>query len=96
MLDLTVGENLFIGNYPRGKGLGGIDWKKLYERSDELLKTVGLSFSSRNIVRSLSTSQQQLLSIAKALVKKTQILAMSLRRKSLCAPNPLPRGRDCP
>lgn len=76
MLDLSVGENIYMGNYPKKKFSGKIDWDLLYQNSELFLKRVGLNIDPRKKVRNLSTSQQQMLSIAKALVKNPQILIL--------------------
>lgn len=33
--ELTVGENVYVNNYPRNS-LGGVDWKKVYEQTQRL------------------------------------------------------------
>ncbi|KLU58640.1 xylose import ATP-binding protein XylG [Peptococcaceae bacterium CEB3] len=74
-LDLTVAENIYLGCLPQ-KRRGWVDWKRLYAEADRALALVGLNLNSRSRVRSLSTSQQQLLSIAKALVRNPKILVL--------------------
>ncbi len=74
-LDLTVAENIFLGRLPKKKS-GFVDWKRIREESDEALKRLGFKIDSRQIVRSLSTSQQQLVSIVKALVRNPRILVL--------------------
>jgi D-xylose transport system ATP-binding protein len=74
-LDLGVAENLFMGRWKKGKA-GRIDWEQLYTQSEEYLKLVGLQVSSRQPVRYLSSSQQQLLSIAGALSRSPRILVL--------------------
>lgn len=76
MRDLSVGENVFMGHYPQGKFRGRIDWNLVYENAEKLLKRVGLDVDPRTKVRNLSTSQQQMLSIAKALAKNPKILIL--------------------
>jgi D-xylose transport system ATP-binding protein len=75
MLDLNIAENIFVGRYPKKKG-GPIDWKKVYEDAGEVLARVGLDINPREIVRNLSTSQQQLVSIAKAIQVNPSILVL--------------------
>ena len=76
MLDMSVGENIFVGHYPEAKFHGRVNWDKLYTDSKELLRKVGLNIDPRMKVRNLSTSQQQMLSIAKALAKNPKILVL--------------------
>ncbi|MCP4399993.1 MAG: sugar ABC transporter ATP-binding protein [bacterium] len=74
-LDLTIAENIFLGRLPKKKS-GFIDWKRIRQESDGALKRMGLEVDSLQIVRSLSTSQQQLVSIVKALVRYPRILVL--------------------
>jgi len=76
MLDMSVGENIFVGHYPEKKFRGRVNWDLLYKNSGELLKRVGLNIDPRTKVRNLSTSQQQMLSIAKAIAKNPKILIL--------------------
>lgn len=76
MRDLSVGENIFIGKYPEGRIKGKIDWDLVYENAQRLLKRVGLEVDPKTKMRNLSTSQQQMLSIAKALAKDPKILIL--------------------
>lgn len=73
-LDLSVAENLFLGNVPSKKGI--VQWKEMYRNAEQYLQQVGLDVNPREDVRNLSSSQQQLLSIAKALACKPQIILL--------------------
>ena len=75
MLDMDIAENIFIGNMPKWRG-DIIDSKKMYRMASEFMEQVGLNLNPRAMVRTLSTSQQQMLSIAKALAKKPKILVL--------------------
>ena len=46
--DLTVAENLFLGNPIRTK-YGTVDWKSMYERADELKKMLGKHGEKLNV-----------------------------------------------
>ncbi len=74
--ELSVAENIFLGRLPRRKISWFIDWKKTFDTSTEALKKVGLDVSPTEQVRFLSTSQQQMLSIAKALFRNPRILVL--------------------
>jgi ABC-type sugar transport system ATPase subunit len=74
-LDLTVAENIFLGRLLKKKS-GLVDWQKVREKSDEALRRLELDIDSGQIVRGLSTSQQQLVSIVKALVRNPRILVL--------------------
>ncbi|WP_010257193.1 sugar ABC transporter ATP-binding protein [Treponema primitia] len=71
-LDLTVAENIFLGNL-ENKG-GFIQWGNIKESTKEYLKMVQLELEPDEMVRNLSTSHQQLLSIAKALACQPKII----------------------
>jgi ABC-type sugar transport system ATPase subunit len=71
-LDLTVAENIFLGNL-KSKG-GFIKWKEVKKSALEYLKTVQLDLNPEETVRNLSTSHQQLLSIAKALACNPNVI----------------------
>ncbi len=74
-LNLTVAENIFLGRL-RKKKSGLVDWQKVREESNAALKRLGLDIDGQQIVRGLSTSQQQLVSIVKALVRNPRILVL--------------------
>lgn len=73
--DLSVAENLFMGDPPRRLG-GLIDWKRANDQAVYYLKKVGLDLSPGEELGNLSTSQQQLVSIARALARKPRILVL--------------------
>ena len=75
MLDMSIAENIFMGSLPQ-KRKGIVDSKELYHQATELLAQVGLRLDPKSIVRTLSASQQQMLSIAKAMAKKPRILVL--------------------
>ena len=73
--DLDVAENIYMGHHPVGR-LRQVDWKHMYARVDTLLATLGVQFTARTPVRSLSVADQQLVEIAKALNVETHVLVM--------------------
>ena len=82
----TIGENIFLGRYPIKKLLGFIptvDHDKMYKDTDELLKKVKLPFDSKQLVGSLSTSQMQLVEIAKAVSANCRVLILDEPTSSL-------------
>lgn len=72
--DLSIGENIFLGREPK-KGFR-IDFTKLHEESDKLLKKLNVNTSSKELVKSLSIGQQQMIEIAKALSLDAKIIIM--------------------
>lgn len=81
--DITVGENIFIGREPLTK-FGFINYKEIYERSLEILASIGLKDMDPNtIVRELTISQQQMIEIAKAISTNAKIIVMDEPTSSL-------------
>ncbi|MGB7207069.1 MAG: xylose ABC transporter ATP-binding protein [Pyrinomonadaceae bacterium] len=72
--ELTVGENIFLGQEPSRFGV--IDWSELYHKASTLLRDLHLSIDPRVPVGTLGIGQQQLVEIAKALSKKATILVL--------------------
>ncbi len=71
---LSIAENVFLGNEILEFGI--INWDKTELKANELLRRVGLSRKSSNLVRDLSVGEQQLVEIAKALSKKVNLLIL--------------------
>lgn len=63
--ELSVAENMFLGNMPQKKGM--VDWKKTFELAEETLKKLSLEIAVHTKVKYLSIGQQQLIEIAKAI-----------------------------
>ncbi|HMT06861.1 MAG TPA: ATP-binding cassette domain-containing protein, partial [Pyrinomonadaceae bacterium] len=72
--ELTVGENIFLGQEPQKFGV--IDWAELYHRASSLLRDLELDLDPRVHAGSLGIGQQQLVEIAKALSKDARILVL--------------------
>lgn len=78
---MTIGENMFLGN-ERGKS-AAIDWNETYGEADKYLKMVGLSESSKVLVKDIGTGKQQLVEIAKAMAKHAKLLILDEPTSSL-------------
>jgi len=78
---MSIGENMFLGN-ERGKS-ASIDWNETYGEADKYLRMVGLSESSRVLVKELGTGKQQMVEIAKALAKHAKLLILDEPTSSL-------------
>ena len=79
--ELSIGENMFLGN-ERGSKFS-IDWDQTYSEADRYLKMVGLSESSKTLVKDIGTGKQQLVEIAKALAKHAKLLILDEPTSSL-------------
>lgn len=74
MLDSSVAENIFVGNLPMKNGF--VDYKKLYEDTQELLDLAKMDISPKMHVRPLNSGQMQMISLLRAYVKKPRILVL--------------------
>jgi ribose transport system ATP-binding protein len=79
---LSVGENILIGNEPRGRW-GTIQWHKLHALASEILHNLHLNLDPHSIVSQMGSAEQQAVEIAKALYKNAQIVIMDEPTASL-------------
>ncbi len=78
---LSVCENLFLGNEIASRGL--MNWSKAYIEAENALKEVGLELNPATKIYDLGVGQQQLVEIAKAIAKHTDILILDEPTASL-------------
>jgi len=78
---MSIGENMFLGN-EKGKAFA-IDWGKTYAEADKYLAAVGLSESSRTLIKDIGVGKQQMVEIAKALSKHAKLLILDEPTSSL-------------
>lgn len=71
---LSIAENIFVGRYPM-KG-GRVDRREMESRAHHGLERLGLDISPRRLVQGLSTANQQLIEIAKALTLNARLLIL--------------------
>lgn len=72
--ELSITENLFLGNEPTKRGV--IDWVGAKRRAGELLARVGLTEDPDTQIKNLGVGKQQLVEIAKALDKQVKLLIL--------------------
>lgn len=72
---LTVAENVLMGHLPRTGGVA-IDWKRVRAEVQRILEMLGVSLPLDARVDQLSTAQQQMVEIAKALSRDSRILVL--------------------
>lgn len=72
--DLTIAENLCLGDWPMGKY--GVDWKALKQNAQSLLESENLPYAPDTLMRSLSVSDIQMIEILKAVNHNAQIVIM--------------------
>ena len=71
---LSIAENLFLGNEVASNGI--INWPLAFQKTETLLKKVGLSEPPTTQVGKLGVGKQQLIEIAKALAKDVRLLIL--------------------
>ena len=71
---LSIAENIFVGRYPMKAGR--VDRKEMEERAHRGLERLGLDISAKRTVEGLSTANQQLIEIAKALTLDAKLLIL--------------------
>lgn len=82
VLDFTVAENLFMADYIKHGCF--VDWKKLYDRAEQIIKSVNLDIDVRAKAGDLSVSEQQLLLVLKACyVENAKIIILDEASASL-------------
>jgi|LSQX01.1.fsa_nt_gb ABC-type sugar transport system ATPase subunit len=71
---LTIAENIFLGRVPTNKGI--VSYRKMFDESRKYLDMVGLMINPKTLMRNLSTSQQQMVAIARAISRNPKILIL--------------------
>lgn len=73
--ELTIAENIFLGREITG-AFGKIQWTKMYQEADKLLKRLNVKHSSKTLLGDLSLGEQQMVEIAKALSFESKVIIM--------------------
>ena len=73
--DLTVAENIFIGNWPTNR-FGLIDYESLYQEAKKLLDNLKIDLNVEALVRTLNVPQKQSVQIAKAMATEAKIFIL--------------------
>lgn len=82
--ELTVAENIALGREPMGQRLPFVvDGRRAVKEAQILLDSIGLDLEAQTRVRDLSTAQQQMVEIAKAVSFDAKILVMDEPTSSL-------------
>ena len=81
----SIAENIYCGRYPYKKfgPIKVVDHKKMYEDTQFLLDDLGLDFKATDKLGTLSTSQMQLVEIAKAVSANAKIIILDEPTSSL-------------
>ncbi|PYS98249.1 MAG: D-xylose ABC transporter ATP-binding protein [Acidobacteria bacterium] len=81
--ELTVAENIAIGQERDGSVFGMVNWARRKQRAKELLDRIGARISPEQIAAELSMPQQQLVEIARALGANARVLVLDEPTASL-------------
>ena len=73
-MDLSVAENIFLGILPQS--LGFVKWEKARLMAKDVLNRLKVNIDPNDTVRNLNTSMQQLVCIARALVRNPKVLIL--------------------
>ena len=81
-LDRNVMDNLFLGRYPTNK-YGIIDEKKMYDECIKLFSSLNMNVDPKQLMRTMSVSQRQMVEIAKAVSYNAKIIVLDEPTSSL-------------
>lgn len=75
---MTIAENIFLGREPVGQGLarGMVNFKKLYQNTQEILNKMDIDYNPHTIMAELSLAGKQLIEIAKAISRQASVIIM--------------------
>lgn len=71
--ELTVAENIFMGNFPKKRGF--VDFKELNLRAQALIDEFGLDISPTDRIKELSAAMQQMVEIIKVYSRHPKLIA---------------------
>lgn len=74
--DLNIAENIFMGHMPLNPKTRAVDWKQMYQRAGEILRSLSVNLDPKSQVFGLSIAEQQMVEIAKALSLNAKVLIM--------------------
>jgi len=73
---LNAAENIFLGREPRAKVPGFVDFRTMYNEAQQVIDRLGVALDIRTPVNRLSIAQQQMVEIAKATSRRSDIIVM--------------------
>ena len=87
--DLSVLENLYVGAYLRPLRTTGrrVDWARMRARAQEVVASLGVELDLGAPVHRLSAAQQQLVEIARALLRDARVIIMDEPTGPLAQPD---------
>ena len=73
---MNAAENIFLGREPASAVPGMIDFRRMYADAQDVIGELGVALDIRAPIRDLSVAQQQMVEIAKATSRKSNVIAM--------------------
>ncbi len=83
--DLTVGENVFLGNQPVMAG-GIVDWARINSEAKKLISSLGLDIDPRTRMGALPVGLQQLVELSRVLFSGARIIILDEPTSALSPP----------
>ena len=83
--DLTVAENVFLGNQPL-TSIGTVDWSHMNREAKKLLASLGLDIDPTTTMGSLPVGLQQLVELSRVLFSGAQIIILDEPTSALSPP----------
>ena len=83
--DLSVAENVFLGNQPTGR-FGLVDWRRMAREADRHLTGLGITVDARAPMGSLPIGMQQLVELSRVLFSGARIIILDEPTSALSAP----------
>jgi ribose transport system ATP-binding protein len=83
--DLTVAENVFLGNQPLN-AIGAVDWGRMNREAKQLLASLGLAIDPTTTMGSLPVGLQQLVELSRVLFSGAQIIILDEPTSALSPP----------
>jgi ribose transport system ATP-binding protein len=80
--ELSVAENIFMGNLPRTK-LGLVDWKTLRTKTRKILDAIELDIDEMELISRLPIAKQQMVEIARSLSMGAKVVIFDEPTSSL-------------
>ncbi|MGI6077590.1 MAG: sugar ABC transporter ATP-binding protein [Fastidiosipilaceae bacterium] len=78
---LSVAENIFLGREPIDNGI--INWKKIYNDTEEIIKKLKINIDPKVKLRYLSVAQKQMVEIAKCVSQESKVIIFDEPTSSL-------------
>ena len=81
--DISIAENIFIKDKPTLKRTLFIDWKRMFAEAQEYINTLNINIDVKKIMKTLSTAEVEMVSLARALRNKSKLILMDEPTASL-------------